>query len=366
MKAKRVLASVISGLLIILMIVSLFPLTYVFRLQDHNNRIISGFYGEKENSLDMVYIGGSACFVYWEPLRAWNTYGFTSYNYAHDTITPQAVKYDMIEIAKTQSPKLWVIDLRPFQYGEEKIPEVDENIPVMECEVPLRNISDHMQYSQNRIDLINAHPVKWKDKIYYYWDFLKYRENWWQIAEEGIESIKTGDFSSFGSYKSTNTYKGFHFIPSTEEVHFVDYSNITEEKKLPESVDKLFLDTIKFCKDNNYNVLFVVHSYIQKESDKKEYNYMKRIIEKNGYGFLNANDYYKEVGLDYSFDMYNDNHVNIFGAEKYTDFLSKYIMEHYMLQDKRNDLEYAEWNTLYTEFSKKVDSTKKQVRALKE
>jgi len=58
------------------------------------------------------------------------------------------------------------------------------------------------------------------------------------------------------------------------------------------------------------------------------------------------------------------NHVNIFGAEKYTSFLGNYLQEKYSLPDKRNEQKYQEWNDLYDEWSKEKQNTKEVINEL--
>ncbi len=365
MKSKRIIVSVISVAVIICMVISFVPLSYFLRPSGYNRDNIIGLYAEKENSLDMVYIGGSACFVYWEPLRAWNQYGFTSYDFAHDTITPEAIKYYIKEVEKTQSPKLWLIDLRPFQYGEESYSsEIDT--PNMYYEVPIRNGTDNMMYSVNRNNLIKASVSDKSERMSYYIDFIKYHSNWTEIFHSCIDYFRLHYTSFPQSYinKKSNPYKGFAFIEDKKSVSFTDCSAVTKEKELSPEIDKLFLDLIDFCGKEKLNVLFIVHSYCQTEEHKMKYNYMKRIISDNGFDFLNTNDFYKEIALDYSVDLYNENHVNVFGAEKYTDFVAKYIDSKYDLPDKRSTQEYKEWDNLYNDFEAKTDDVKQVINEI--
>ena len=66
-----------------------FGVTYLFRNTDYSRRHIAGL---KQEKVDMVYVGGSAAFVYWQPLKAWNECGYTSYNYATDSIPAESIK----------------------------------------------------------------------------------------------------------------------------------------------------------------------------------------------------------------------------------------------------------------------------------
>ncbi len=74
------------------------------------------------------------------------------------------------------------------------------------------------------------------------------------------------------------------------------------------------------------------------------YNAVKDVVEEAGFKYLNANDYYDEMGIDYSEDFYNGAHVNLFGAKKYTKFLEDYICEQYDMPDHRGDDSFNSWN----------------------
>ena len=353
---KYWLKTVISFGLIVVLLASIVPVAYLMRDQSYNRSNISGFYGERDNSLDMVYIGGSACFVFWEPLRAWNSAGFTSYNFAHDTMSPQAVKHFVIEAQKTQTPKLWVIDLRPFQYG-------DEDGRYMYSDQSICNSTDHLSYSANRDQLVRESVAFGKGRFNYYFDLSKYHDEWLVRAFGLLSDMIKGKDSTiqYLDNQVSNPTKGFYFVPKAAEVVFHDYSAIHKVTKIDADCDYYFTDLLNYCRSNNLQVLFVVNCYCQTETQKEEYNYMAEKIQEFGFDYLNANDYYQEIGLDYSFDMYNEDHVNVFGADKFTDFLTNYILAHYDLPDRRQDAEYSAWNEDYVQFSKRVAAVKEEI-----
>ena len=63
-------------------------------------------------------------------------------------------------------------------------------------------------------------------------------------------------------------------------------------------------------------------------------------------------------GLHINFEnnLYNNDHLNIYGSTKYTLYFAKYLKEHYDLPDHRDDKNYASWNKEYerlkTDFNK--------------
>lgn len=342
---KRCIANAVALVLIALLIVSLVPISYMLRGRGPSIDNSLGYYAEDSHTLDMIYIGGSASFVFWEPLRAWEKSGLSSYNLGHSNMTPEAIKYFVIEALKTQSPDLFLIDLRPFQYGEETYRHKD---PRMYSEVPIRNGTDHIKYSWNRVNLINASVPHFRDRLSYYFDIIKYHSRW----SSCLYALLTGNRSEldYADGEKKHLYKGFYFRAKTKPMVFQDYSAVTDTQRIPPEVDRVFIDLLEYCKNQELNVLFIVHSYCQKEQHKMEYNYMGSVIEQYGFDFLNTNDYWQEIGLNYSVDMFNGNHVNLFGAEKYTDFLLNYLQENYHLPDHRGEAGYEEWDELAVEF----------------
>lgn len=343
---------ILVGLIFLLIFFAGFVMfSYILRPVTNSRKNICGFYAEPDNSLDMVYIGGSACYTFWEPLSAWNEYGFTSYNFATDALQPQSIKYMIKEIQKTQTPELLVVDLRPFQYGD--VLNTDENVNNMDRVAPFRNVSDNLKYSWNRLELIqNGAPVQ-EEKWTYIFDIAKYhsnmrslfsRENWKYIFNVG---------------KSTS--KGFIPYTKSQKIRFEDSSLVVEEMELSQEINAIFDELLEYCKQENLQVLFIVHAYSITGEDQKKYNYMERKIKEYGHDFLNVNDYFYDIGFDVKVDFHDWNHVNLSGADKYTSFLAEYIAEHYNMPDKKTDLKYESWDADYKIWWEETEDVRKQM-----
>ena len=68
------------------------------------------------------------------------------------------------------------------------------------------------------------------------------------------------------------------------------------------------------------------------------------------------------MNLDYRYDFYNGNHVNIYGAEKYTNCLSEYLVKNYNLPDRRGEKEYKDdFDSLIPGWKEDVNKTKKEI-----
>lgn len=90
-------------------------------------------------------------------------------------------------------------------------------------------------------------------------------------------------------------------------------------------------------------VLFVVSPYVVSAGDEMMFRSMADLIEEYGFDYLDTNLYYEEMELNFSKDFYNDYHVNPYGAEKFTCFLSKYLADHYHIKDRRWEKGLEKW-----------------------
>lgn len=325
-------------------------LSYLYRPVTSSRENICGFYAEEKNSLDMVYVGGSACYVYWEALAAYEQYGFTSYNFATDAMPPQVIKYCIEEILKTQTPEVFLVDLRPFQYGD----RYDEATGCINYkrEAPLRNVTDNMNYSLNRFQMIENCVEEGKTS--YHFDIAKYHSL--------LVSLIMPDNWEYIRNRHPMQSKGFHPCETVGELELADVSAVTEKQQLAPRMDDLLIDLLEYCKEKELKVLFIVHAYQISEEDQKKYNYMEEKISGYGLDYLNTNDYIAEIGLDGLTDFYNRDHVNLLGADKYTKFLGDYLVRNYTLGDKRGDTAYSQWGKDYEEWNRQMEEIRNTLR----
>lgn len=325
-------------------------ITYLLRPISADRKIISGYYSEPDYSLDMLYIGGSACFMYWAPIEAYKQYGITSYSLGFGSMDPKVLKTALKEALRTQSPSLIVIDARPFQYGgAEAISELS-----------MRNYADSVQYSWDRMRIVNQLvPSKLiladsADKASFLLDIIKYHTRWTELDHMSWNLIDN---------KNKNKNMGFSIVEKFGYLKEIGCSQITEEAQLTDALNEIFIDLLEYCSSLDAQVLFVTNSYLEQPEDRMKYNYIKRII--SGYGnisYINTNDYNQHMGLDYSKDFIDINHVSIFGAEKFTGFLAGYIQQQYRLPDHRGTEEVSfYWDAMIPEWEQTVLHAKKTI-----
>ena len=102
-----------------------------------------------------------------------------------------------------------------------------------------------------------------------------------------------------------------------------------------------------FFKEHDQDALFVVTPCIYGEDYYAQMNYMKDIVEEEGFSYLNVHD-----GVDYdcATDYLDGGHSNILGAKKCSELLGATISQEYELSDKRGQEDYDSWNESYKAF----------------
>lgn len=174
----------------------------------------------------------------------------------------------------------------------------------------------------------------------------------------------------FHSRWSELTAEDFHPAYNTQKgakrlVHVSDPQNIAglaePDECIPEtSIGFVYLRrAIELCQERGIPLLLFQPPYAIDPETHKSTHTAQRIADEYGVPMLNFTD------MDRFIDLYTDcadpgSHINVSGALKQTDYLGRYLTDHYDLPDRREDSAYAHWND---EWDAYVDE---KIRAIKE
>ena len=331
-KIKEIVECVIFLVIVLFL---LCKVTWIFRANKTEAREdILGF--KNEENIDVVLYGGSNLIQFYQPLEAWRQKGYTSYNYATSAAKGDLIKSYIEESRKTNKAKLYVCDIRSFPMIEEAVDEAS-----------VRNWSDSVSMmSLVRVKGISSFLFSrdWRDSDVpsFYFDIIKYHSNYELLADPY-------QWSYTNSRNIINVDKGFE--PNKVHLPF-DRPEVSNERgTLTAQQEKALSELLDYCDQEKLEVLFIVCPYIITEADCKVLNTCGDMIQKRGYTFINFNNYYDEIGLDFATDFGDVNHVNYLGAEKYTTYLTNYISNNYDLPDHRSDPSFSDWDNDYAIFA---------------
>lgn len=342
MTKKQALKAILFVCLFLFMLRSV---TYMMRTNGDIKEIFLGFYAEPEDTIDVVMIGSSPVYPFYAAPQMWGEHGFTAYPLASNVQRPQAGIYLVEEALKTQTPELFVFELRMYTYSDQVM---TDNMAYT------RGVTDNLKYSWNRIRLINELVKDKTERYTYYFDIFKYHSNWKSLIYED-------QFTAF-LYEREHPLKGFvirdNVMPS-------DYEGCNRDNRvmpISEERETELIELLTYLQEREIEALFIVSPMVVNEDLQMQFNYMEGIVSSYGYKYLNMNNYYEEIGIDFATDYYDEgSHVNASGAEKCTAFLGEYLSNNYELEDKRGKEEYSSWDEAYIYWQEEYQKAMKKI-----
>lgn len=315
---KRIIS--VSSLVIVLAAITLFLQEYLFCLDDSSAWRVRGFYLEEENSLDVVLVGASDVFTGFSSALAYEKYGFTSYPLASDSASVEIWKSEITEIYKRQRPQKIVIEITGALYADDN--KLYDNIG-------FRKYVDGIPFSINKINtLMNAKLSE--NTLSYCFPIIKYHSDYGAPLKNLNQHLY---YANTGYAK----YRGF-----STKTTITDGENIISpipEKEYPlnKNAKCMLIEFLEFCKQMDYNdILFASFPHLIVNSEKVERRYRcntaKRIINDYGFDYVDLENCYSEINLDIKNDFYSPDHLNVFGAEKFTEYFGRLLVQNYSVK----------------------------------
>ncbi len=333
------------GIFVLLLVL----VSYMVRTNGDVKDRFSGFYAEKKDTLDIVMIGSSPVFPYYIAPKLWGETGIAMYPLSSNMQRPAAMKYLVEEAEKSQSPSLYIFEMRMFTIEDEGL---SDNMAYT------RGVTDNMRYSYQRVKTIQALVPEDDEegRLSYYLDIMKYHTNWKMLALPSEWANMT--------YRKASPLKGYAFKDEVGPQPMPDCGRAEgETRAIPPEQEAYLKDLLDFLRQSGKEALFIVSPYGESLEEQQMFNYMEEIVDSYGYAFLNMNNYYEEIGIIFEEDFADyGSHTNAIGAEKCTDFLRDYLQEHYSFADRRGREEYRSWDQAYALWKREMEQARETIR----
>lgn len=298
---------------------------FFFRYLNSDQRRIESFYMEKEDSLDVVFLGASELFADFSCVQAYRDYGFTSFPYATSANPVSYWKYELKDIIERQHPSLIIIETNGVVYDKDRLNR----------EGSLRRIVNSMPDSENKTALIRKFAKN--DEIYYRIPFLMFHERW----EHPKDLIYQAACMASLYKRGYSLLKGLYTRTDSSIAGFPELvSEDDEPEDLNEDAKEYLEDFLNFLKDEGIdNVVFVRFPHRISDDGEDMIRYRRtlaagQIIEKAGFDFVNFDYSLYDIGIEPEDDFYNNEHLNARGMKKMTSYFCDYLMEHYPIEPK--------------------------------
>ena len=305
------------------------------------------FYETDKDSIDVAVVGSSGIMSYFQQAQAYGEQGFTSFVLGSPSLTPTMMTNLMDEVMRFQDPDMFVVEIRRVisTLTDDK-ESVDSDDAFKPTEYLLSRMDPFSPYRwkglfQNAKDISLGAFMESAFPLFNYHSFLyqgttlandlSYGSSWDTFFGSAIHTTSV-DYTELGEYQPYLKIDGV--------------SHLGEEGK--RIIDEIAAKAEKYGKP----LLFVVTPYLE---DDEMYSIQAETMEymqEKGCDFLDCAPYAQEMGLDYSRDFFDERHVNVVGAHKFTSWFAKYLTENYNIRSDHPENITAKWTKLAEDWDK--------------
>lgn len=282
--------------------------------------VIDEFYEQEKNTIDVLFMGSSQVIWGINNMKMYEDYGISSYSIGSGD-QPLLVTYFLLKEADQRQNLTNVVLDMSMLYEKEVESRFRRNI-------------DGMHWSINKIQAILAHAKDEETEPIssYFIDWIKYHSRWKELSQNDFAYDDSRSFMYRGSIVSSNA----------REVN-IPYEKFIIDNDTPKNIEPVegqlewFLKIIEYCNQNDIELLLIKTP--KSNWSMAKHNSVQELADEYGLEFLdfNSDAMMKEFGYNFEQDMWDQEHLNIRGADKLTDYLAEYLLE-------RN--EYVDYRTV--------------------
>lgn len=284
---------------------------------------IEQLYNTDDNLIDVVFVGSSQVYCDVYPCFLWEKAGISSFDMSVSGQDKVSSYYELKELLKTQSPEVVFVDLYGlFSEGNAIEGNRYRNLLSMK---PSLNSYNHVKDFFEGDSESNVNDYLFRFPIVH----TRYKE------------LTRLDFENY----VPNTFlRGEQFIFQTNWAAPSPTKDSYNPEKLSDSNLKWLNDLYNLSIENSFNLVLMKTPFYDAGTDQNILDGASVFASEKGLDFIDFNKIADELGLDYSFDFYDGNHTNAYGARKISKYLSNYIKDKYPVPDHRGDSRYSQWD----------------------
>lgn len=334
-KLQRILKTIVFWSLLAACI---FATGYYMRPLDKETSAWSSYYQYDKDSLNVLFVGSSATYRYWQPYQAYEEQGFTSTNVWAAQQDWRSAPYMMEEALKTQHPDVMVVEVRRLLRCAEE-PYMTENAFKKRkdaVDFHTKYTMSGMKLSPTKLRMIQDMfgNLSWEKRIEMVVPLLAYHE---LILDSTLEQYINRE------NKKLTAFTNALMISDVKRQEWRD-GELPEGMELSEESLRYLEMCVEICNRIDTPVLFLLAPYMMTEEDQAMEMKLAEYMQEKGYDYLNLCQSIEEIGLDLESDFYNAGHTNISGAIKYTTYLGDYLNDHYTFTSKLNEKQKVYWD----------------------
>ncbi len=300
-------------------------------------------YYDEDLSHDVIFIGDCEVFSNISPIYLYENYGVTSYVRGSAQQLIWQSYYLLAEMLEYETPKVVVFNALSLVYNEPQ------------NEAYNRITIDGMKLSRYKLGIISASMTDKESMIEYLLPCLRYHSRWSELTSEDIKY-------AYGK-KEKVTHNGYYMRVDVTPVEKLPVVREKADYSFGETAWE-YLDLIReLCEENGIElVLMKAPSLLPHWYD--EYNaQVVAYAEEHELLYVNVLEVKDEIGIDYTTDTFDAGmHMNLYGAEKVTEYIGSVLSENFDLPDHRGNSEYDEvWAEKIEFYYEMIEAQKKEL-----
>ena len=330
MKKKNWLRLLESCAFLVLLLAVFAGVSRLVERKESSNQF--GPFIKEPEQYDVLFFGDSRFVNAMFPMELWADYGIPGYNLSCYGSTMPICYWSMINALDYGKPEVVVIAANGVR-KDIKLTGSSEDLHSALDFFPLslnkaRAIEDLMDDPEMKTDEGARYvDLKWE----YYFTIGKYHTRWSQLKKSDYAPVP-------GVQKGAEAMAG---VADEEDYDIIDSDMYAEESGAGYRYMRMMIEE---CQSRGIDVLLVHLPFPASEDSQMHGNTVSSIAEEYGIGYI---DFVQmDSVVDYAVDCYDQqSHLNISGGQKVTDYIGRYLMDHYQLADRRGDAAYAPWQT---------------------
>ena len=282
-------------------------------------------YQQPKNSVDVLVAGSSLAYSGTNTNVLWKAYGISSYDLCGAEQPFWSTYYQLKEALRVQRPKLIVLDAKAAVYTRDYSTRSRTILSTYGILSPDNRAGAVFACAeqQNALSLLLAYPEVHNNYAGVGW-------------EDFIIPPTNGDRG--------NTWKGYIETDLVEAHEYPYASRSSTKKKMKPRAEEYVRKIFELAQAENIPLLVVAFPNPDYGNDMLYYNSLWKVAEEYGVPYIDYNFQALDIGLDYSLDFADWQHLNVRGSMKMSMKLGQDLKERYNLADHRGDPAYASYD----------------------
>ncbi len=270
---------------------------------------------------DVIFIGDCEFYESISPITLWENYGISSYVRGSAQQLIWQSYYVLKDTLLIEKPKVVVLNVTELKYG------------TVQNEAYTRLCLDGMKSVKYKLTAAKLSKKEENESlISYILPIMRYHSRWSDLNQDDFKYMFKRDIMTHEGYLMYTDVR-----PQTQDISFqkplLDYS-------FPELCWGYLDDFVKLCNEEGITFVLMkapIKNWMYSWYDEWDQQ-IEAYAEKNGLTYINGTKDMNNMGLDMSTDTYDEGiHLNVYGAEKFSDYLGEILKKEYDYKDGRSD-----------------------------